>query len=116
MKKICLVFVVLLTAAGAAFPQDPGVIKRAGNITLLRTGGKIPDPVLGTLDTTMDMVSGGFTATDSSKLPPPGDPADITIIGTCKVAPIVIPAPGTVDDNRNATTSLDAGPVLNITG
>ncbi len=114
MRESHVVFAVLV-AAGAAFAQDPPTgIMRAGIIALLRASSKISaGPPLGTLDTTMDQLIGGFQSTDYSKIPRI-DSQPPTAIGSCFVVTLVPQGP--VNFDPTAITTLDAGPVLNLTG
>jgi hypothetical protein len=115
LRKI-RVFFAAFVAAGAAFAQDlPTGIMRAGTISLLRTSSKISaGPPLGTVDTTMDQLIGGFQAIDYSKLPRFDTPA-VTTIGSCFVVSFG-PTQNTPAFDPTAVTILDAGPVLNLTG
>ena len=111
------VFFLALIVLGAAFAQDspPTGIVRGGGISLLRTSTKInAGPPLGTLDTTMDQLIGGFQSTDYSKIPS-FTQQPITTIGPCIVV-LFAPTDTTQTFDPTAVTALDAGPVLNLTG
>jgi hypothetical protein len=114
LREAHVIFAVVV-AAGAAFAQDPPTgIVRGGAIVLLRTSSKFSaGPPIGTLDTTMEQLIGGFQATDYSKLPRIDAPA-VTTIGSCIVLALVPQSPTASDPT--AVTLLDAGPVLNLTG
>jgi hypothetical protein len=109
------VFFAVFVAAGAAFAQDlPTGIVRGGSISLLRTSSKFSaGPPLGILDTTMDQLLGGFQATDFSKLGRVDMP-EVTTIGSCIVFSFGPQSTPALDPT--AITSLDAGPVLNLSG
>lgn len=113
--KINRVFIPLLTlAAGAAFAQDlplTGELK-VGSLSIIRSSSKINAGPLGIIESTTDVFGAAFTVTDLSKVVRT-EQAPVTTIGSCFITSIVQLEP---PPRTDATTYLDAGPVLNITG
>jgi hypothetical protein len=113
VRRIRVFFLAISLAAAAALAQDrPTGIVKGGGISLLRTTGKISVGSTPAVESTSDIVAGGFQATDYDKLPP-FDPGQVTTIGPCVVSVLTPQDPAT---NPGATTPLDAGPVLNLNG
>lgn len=115
LKTTRVLFPLLITAAGVAFAQDPpttGILK-AGAVEMIRTNAKFNAGPLGTIESTTEIFAASFSATDLSKIVRGGEQAPLTTIGTCFIQPLVQVDPPARTD---ATTYLDAGPVLNLTG
>jgi hypothetical protein len=105
-------FLALCVAAVAAFAQDPppAVASRTGTFALNRLSISLPFGPLGTIFSTSDSFSGSFVFTDFSQVAIP-QPPTATTIGQCVVTPNTQPP-----DLSSASTTLDAGGVINLTG
>jgi hypothetical protein len=102
----------LISSFAAAFAQDaPTGITKAGGFSLIRAEGRVSAGPVGTVATTSDLFSGGFQSTDHSKLTP--IQSQVTNIDPCIITQLGQPV---VPQDPTAVTSLDAGPVVNLTG
>ena len=113
VKIARVIFPLLTVAAGAAFAQDPpltGTLLKKGVIQMVRSNSKINAGPLGTTEFTQDSFAATFPSIDLSKVVPT-EQAPLTTIGACYISQL-----GQTPDGTDATTYLDAGPVINITG
>jgi hypothetical protein len=115
-QPIGIIFFVL-SSAGLAFGQGapPTGVQRNGSIGLLRSETMISLlPGTPPTDSTTDNATGGFVSTDyTNYMPPPAQP--FTTIGPCIAYSLTLPLP-TPPPTGLVTTTLDAGPVINLNG
>ena len=110
MSKSAVLYLALSAIAGAAWAQTPTGPPRTGAVGLSRISLSIPAGPLGTIQSTSDTFVASFLFTDFTKLVIPDAPPP-TAIGQCLVIPF-----SQLPDIQSASTALDAGPVMNLTG
>jgi len=112
MSKQTVFFFGLSAIAGAAWAQGPGPTgpARTGAVGLTRISLSISAGPLGNIQSISDTFTAFFLFTDYSKFIIPDAPPPTTV-GQCLVIPFTQPP-----DIVSASTALDAGPLLNLTG
>jgi hypothetical protein len=110
------IIVFVLSSAVWALGQTPTPtgIQRNGAVALLRAESKIAViPGTAPVDNTIENATGGFVSSDYTNYTP--TQPQFTTIGPCVV--LTIPLPVTPQPPTGlVTTTLDAGPVLNLSG